>query len=294
MSAWQLGGPGLHRPLDKLLGTWSGVFPSPLLADIHGRVAALRAAHAPQLLQPAPVPMNGIGSAPGFGYGALAPVQALGPPPMAADPRLALQSAAAYSHHAAPHPPGYQQPPSQYQQASAAAPMHAAQPAASRVDVNGLLASLVDSGLLAAPGAQHSAAAAGFEPPPHQGSGLLATPQYVVATTPPHAPAARATPEREQPASTHFTPDRLKVQACSHYLLHEEPPSTICVAPVPWPTLYHPSPACTLRGESHARGGQSVGSLSGPATAPAHCKQRLRAHCKLRHGMSLAAAACRS
>jgi hypothetical protein len=299
MSAWQLGGPGLQRPLDKLLGTWSGVFPSPLLADIQGRVAALRAAQAPQHVQPAavPLPVNGSGSTPSFGYGALVPAPAFAPPPMAADPRLAQQSVAPYPHQPVatyaqqaaaytavlPPQPSYQQPPSQYQQTSAVALAQAAQPAAPQVDVNGLLASLLDSGLLAAPGAQPSAAATTAELLPHQGSGALATPQHVAATTPPHALAARATPEREQPASTRFTPDRIKVQTGSHHFLYEQPLSTIlrCAFSMAHPVSPQPCmhSAGSARRGAHARGVQAVRSqlASGLARAEVHCYECLRA-----------------
>lgn len=244
MSTWQHGGAGLHRPLDKLLGTWSGVFPTPVLNDIYGRLAALRAAQAPlHVQQPAAAAApNGYGGGGGggFGYAPLVAAPTLGPPvqpmqPMAADPRLVQmqppqqpggggygQAAGPYQQQAggapydaypgpAPQPAYYQQQQQPvYQQPPAAAPLQ--QQAGPQVSVPDLLSSLMDAGLLSAPGMQPGAAA---QPLASGGSGLLATPPYAAAVTatPPYAPAATATPEREQPASTRFTPERIKVQS---------------------------------------------------------------------------------
>ncbi|EFN55776.1 hypothetical protein CHLNCDRAFT_145220 [Chlorella variabilis] len=241
MSTWQHGGAGLHRPLDKLLGTWSGVFPTPVLNDIYGRLAALRAAQAPlHVQQPAAAAApNGYGGGGGggFGYAPLVAAPTLGPPvqpmqPMAADPRLVQmqppqqpggggygQAAGPYQQQAggapydaypgpAPQPAYYQQQQQPvYQQPPAAAPLQ--QQAGPQVSVPDLLSSLMDAGLLSAPGMQPGAAA---QPLASGGSGLLATPPYAAAVTatPPYAPAATATPEREQPASTRFTPERIK------------------------------------------------------------------------------------
>ena len=216
MCTWFAGAPGLHRPLDKLLGTWAGVFPQALLADIQARVAAARAAAAPPpALQPTLQP-PGYGAGGGYGQAA--------PPPMAADPRLAQQQqqqqpvpmqpmqAALYPQPqvAPPAYGGYAQPPMQaplnypQQYAATAAdplalpPQQAAAPAAAQqASVPDLLASLMSAGLLAAPGAAPAAAAPGPE---------------LTGNAVPAAAAARATPEREQPATTTFTPERLKVQ----------------------------------------------------------------------------------
>lgn len=223
MSAWQAGGPGLHRPLDKLLGTWTGVYPQAVLADIQSRVAAARAAAAAAAVQ-APAAAGGFAANGGYGFAPTAPVA-----PMVADPRLAQQQqfqqqqqqqpafgaapqpyvqAPAYPQqavqpmggYAAPmqqqpmQPTFYQQPPAQQQPMMQ--PQAVQQPAAvqQQVNVPDLLSSLMNAGLLSAPGAAPPAA------PLQQHS------------TPPYASAAvTATPEREQPASTKLTPDRIKV-----------------------------------------------------------------------------------
>jgi hypothetical protein len=218
VTAWQQGGSGLHRPLDKLLGTWSGVFPNAVLSDIHGRIAALRAAQAAQQVQAAAA-MNGYGGG-AYGYGAMVPA------PMATDPRLAPfqkqnAAAASYASYPAQQPSYYQQAPPQpalyhqQQQQPAAAPLQQheqtlQQQQPPQVNVTDLLASLMDAGLLAGPNGHPGAAqmASG-------GSGLLSTPPYVAAGTaaPPYAAATTATPEREQPASTRFATERIKVQS---------------------------------------------------------------------------------
>ncbi|KAI3437904.1 hypothetical protein D9Q98_000349 [Chlorella vulgaris] len=215
VTAWQQGGSGLHRPLDKLLGTWSGVFPNAVLSDIHGRIAALRAAQAAQQVQAAAA-MNGYGGG-AYGYGAMVPA------PMATDPRLAPfqkqnAAAASYASYPAQQPSYYQQAPPQpalyhqQQQQPAAAPLQQheqtlQQQQPPQVNVTDLLASLMDAGLLAGPNGHPGAAqmASG-------GSGLLSTPPYVAAGTaaPPYAAATTATPEREQPASTRFATERIK------------------------------------------------------------------------------------
>ena len=232
MSAWQAGGPGLHRPLDKLLGTWAGVYPPALLADIQGRLAAAHAAAAPVAVQQ-PAPMGAFGGG-GYGFAATAPVA-----PMVPDPRLVQQQQQQQQpgYGMAPQPfaqaPAYPQQPVQQQPpfGGYAAPMQPMQPAAfqppppqyaaapamqaQQVSVPDLLSSLMDAGLLAAPSAAQPAAAG---PLGHSGSGAL-------HSTPPYAPAAFQ--EREQPASTKFTPDRIKVHGRAapvpHYLLRAHP-----------------------------------------------------------------------
>ena len=78
MSTWHTGGPGLHRPLDKLVTTWEGVFPPPLLAEIRARLAAVR---------PPPA------AAPGYAhsYAAAAPVQPMQPMRPHADAMAVIQ-----------------------------------------------------------------------------------------------------------------------------------------------------------------------------------------------------------
>ncbi|KAI7842625.1 hypothetical protein COHA_003729 [Chlorella ohadii] len=209
MSAWQAGGPGLHRPLDKLLGTWTGVYPQALLADIQGRVAAARAAAA-AVQQPSAA--SGFVAGGGFGFAPTAPLA-----PMVPDPRLAQQSqfqqqqqqpafgaaqqsyvqAPAYAQqaaggYAAPMQPAFCQQPQAQQPMMQPQAVHQPAAALQQVSVPDLLSSLVDAGLLAAPGAAQPVA-----PLP-------------LHSTPPYASAATATPEREQPASTKLTPDRIK------------------------------------------------------------------------------------
>lgn len=207
MSAWQAGGPGLHRPLDKLLGTWTAVYPQALLADIQARVAASRAGAAAAVVQP---PAGGFATAGGgFGFAPTAPLA-----PMVPDPRLAQQQqqqayvqAPAFQQQPMQPMGGYgaapmqqQQPmqPAYYQQPAAQQPLMqpqaVQQPAAAlqQVNVPDLLSSLMDAGLLAAPGAAQPAA------------------PLLSHSTPPYVSAATATPDREQPASTKLTPDRIK------------------------------------------------------------------------------------
>ncbi|PRW57523.1 ENTH VHS [Chlorella sorokiniana] len=213
MSAWQAGGPGLHRPLDKLLGTWTGVYPQALLADIQGRVAVARAGAAAAAVQPPPGGFVAGGG--GFGFAPTAPVA-----PMVADPRLAPQQqqfqqeqqqqtafgaapqpytqASAYPQQPMQGMGGFAAPMQQQQQPMQPAyyqqPQAVQQPAAGlqQVNVPDLLSSLMDAGLLTAPGAAQPAA------------------PLLSHSTPPYASAATATPEREQPASTKLTPDRIK------------------------------------------------------------------------------------
>eukprot|EP00887_Chlorella_sp_A99_P007891 scaffold20.g7891.t1 len=213
-NTWQLGGPSLQPALEKLLGTWVGVFPQPALNDAHARLAQMRAA-AP----------SGYG-----GYSALAPAYAPAPAPMVQDPRLVgvqypqqqpyaqqpyQQPAPAYGAGgwpygggaagaapyaqpppAQPPPYGYAQPPPAYQapygQPAAPAPLPALQQPQLAAPLPELLNSLVTAGLL--PGASTLA--------PQQSSSVPATPPYAGATT--------ASPAPEQPPSVEFTPERIK------------------------------------------------------------------------------------
>lgn len=231
MSAWQAGGPGLHRPLDKLLGTWTAVYPQALLADIQARVAASRAGAAAAVVQP---PAGGFATAGGgFGFAPTAPLA-----PMVPDPRLAQQQqqqayvqAPAFQQQPMQPMGGYgaapmqqQQPmqPAYYQQPAAQQPLMqpqaVQQPAAAlqQVNVPDLLSSLMDAGLLAAPGAAQPAA------------------PLLSHSTPPYVSAATATPDREQPASTKLTPDRIKVHVGRRRRLHYFAPGP------PTPTMPNP------------------------------------------------------
>lgn len=73
---WIAGAPGLHRPLDKLLGTWTDVFPSHVLEEVRRRRAM------------------GSRTVLGNGHATVAPPlgvpPATGHKPMKIDPRLAL------------------------------------------------------------------------------------------------------------------------------------------------------------------------------------------------------------
>ena len=236
MSAWEAGGPGLHRPLDKLLGTWTGVYPQALLADIQGRVAAARAGAAAVVVQP---PAGGFATAGGgFGFAPTAPMA-----PMVPDPRLAQQQQHQQAYVQAP---AFQQQPMQPMGGYAAAPMQQQQPmqpayyqqpaaqqplvqpqavqqpaaALQQVNVPDLLSSLMDAGLLAAPGAAQPAA------------------PLLSHSTPPYASTATATPEREQPASTKLTPDRIKVHVGRPRRPHYFAPGP------PTPTMPNPTISC--------------------------------------------------
>jgi len=108
-NAWVAGAPGLHRPLDKLLNTWTGVFPPLTLDAIRARIAG--AAQAP--------PGNGVTNGyapqvPGYGYyGAPAPAGIVAPhKPMVPDARLTGgvgAAAAAYDYYGGGYPPQLQQ-----------------------------------------------------------------------------------------------------------------------------------------------------------------------------------------
>jgi hypothetical protein len=218
VSAWQQGGPGLHRPLDKLLATWTPVFPQAVLAEIQSRVAAVRAAQAPLQVQP-PAMANGYGGGGGYGYVPVVEVPALGQQPGYSMQQQAgvpyAQQQAGYGGFQAPAyqqqqpqmqmqqpQPHYQHQQQQYPQQYQQQPQQAQQ-----VSVPDLLSSLMNAGLLQPAGAPLAAGS---------GSGVLSTPPYAgrPTATPPYVGAAAGTaaPEREQPASSSFTPDRIKVQ----------------------------------------------------------------------------------
>lgn len=65
-NAWIAGAPALHRPLEKLLGTWNGVFPEHVLEEVRVR----RAAGTPTVV-----------------------TSTIGPKPMMMDPRLSSEQA---------------------------------------------------------------------------------------------------------------------------------------------------------------------------------------------------------
>ncbi|KAG7673283.1 hypothetical protein Ndes2526B_g03286 [Nannochloris sp. 'desiccata'] len=153
-SAWVAGAPGLHRPLDKLLNTWTGVFPPHILDAVRTRVAG--AAQAP----PDSAVSNGYApDIPGYGYyGAPAPVPATGVAhhkPMVPDARLvggvgagAAVPAAAYDYYGGGYPPQLQQ--QQQQQALLEIPGYGApSPQPTSVPLPDLF-SLLPSGALAA------------------------------------------------------------------------------------------------------------------------------------------------
>lgn len=94
-NAWTLGAPGLHRSLDKLLVTWTGVFPPATLDAVRARLAAP---------QPAPQPANGGGA---YGYGPMHAHTEAGPKPMMQDPRL---MGPPQTHYPQQHPPQHQYP----------------------------------------------------------------------------------------------------------------------------------------------------------------------------------------
>ena len=225
VTTWQAGGPGLHRPLDKLLATWAGVFPQHLLADIHGRLGALRAAAASAQVQPPA----------GYGYAGAPPQQ------QQQQQRYALQAPAQFQPAGGFYQQQQQAPVRPLQQlglpAGFAAPQPAPQPAAqivpqpamqptqqqptqqqpnAPVNVTDLLSSLMSAGLLAAPGAQPAAGtpSAGVPLAPGGGTG----PPLQQHAAPPAAPRAGTMPppEREQPPTTTFAPERLKVLAWQH------------------------------------------------------------------------------
>ena len=218
MSAWQQGGPGLHRPLDKLLATWTPVFPQAVLAEIQSRVAAVRAAQAPLQVQP-PAMANGYGGGGGYGYVPVVEVPALGQQPGYSMQQQAgvpyAQQQAGYGGFQAP---AYQQqqpqmqmqqPQPHYQHQQQQYPQQYQQQTqqGQQVSVPDLLSSLMNAGLLQPAGAPlvQGGGSGVLATPPHTG-GATATPPYVGAA------AAAAAPEREQPASSSFTPDRIKVQ----------------------------------------------------------------------------------
>lgn len=88
MNAWKFGGPGLRRPLEKLLATWTGVFPYPVLDEIRAAMATTPAAYGLTTVS------NGhpVYAAPSGG--------AAGRKPMTLDPRLS----GAYAHSLGSHP----------------------------------------------------------------------------------------------------------------------------------------------------------------------------------------------
>lgn len=123
-NAWTIGGPSIHRSLEKLLGTWNGVFSPQTIAAIRARLP----------------PSSAPAAAPG-GY-----------KPMVPDPRLAQGAYAAaggYPGMVAPMQPSYalQQPAGAY----GAATIPALQPMYSNDAVSQLAAALLPQGAVAAP-----------------------------------------------------------------------------------------------------------------------------------------------
>jgi hypothetical protein len=107
LGTWQCGVPSLQRSVDKLVGTWAGVFPQPLLDSIAAQLVVLRAQQQAQ--QPY------LAAAPSYATYA-APAPALAQPPMYADTRLQSYPGAPQPQQQYPLPqqPGYYgQPPPQ-------------------------------------------------------------------------------------------------------------------------------------------------------------------------------------
>jgi hypothetical protein len=274
-SAWTMGAPGLHRPLEKLLGTWRGVFPAATLEAVRARMAAPGAQYA--------------------GSNGHHPAQAAGPIPMTLDPRLAgagqgaypqpppqqQQPYGAYDYGAAPpaygaYPPqqpmpAYGAPPAfdlgGYPVAAAAPPSYQQQqqplaqpalqqqgPPAAAAPLPDLLSSLLTSGLLTAPGGPPAAAAPPAARPLKRGRG---------------GPAAAV----GFPASVEFSADRIKVLEAS-----ELGATTIflsikiCAAP-PGICVYG------RRSPHHSRPGGGVGAAQRCAAAwPAQQQPQRSAH----------------
>jgi hypothetical protein len=156
-----------------------------------------------------------------------------------------------------------QQPmqPAYYQQ-----PQAVQQPAAGlqQVNVPDLLSSLMDAGLLTAPGAAQPAA------------------PLLSHSTPPYASAATATPEREQPASTKLTPDRIKVHVGRprrpHYFAsgppkcHYAQPTISCqctVYNVPCMRVWEGARQASIRGATHA----CLRPCASPGSSQLECEQ---------------------
>lgn len=218
MSTWHAG-RSLHKALDKLLATWANIFPQLVLDDIGAQLAAARAADAPAQVQPP----AGFGFLqPQLGYGGM-PAAMLQQPAAAAaalypQPGTAVagyQQPTAFQllggFPAAPglQPMPYQQPPleQQLQQPHAAAP-----PQAQQINVADLLSSLMNAGLLTAPvvapAASAPAAGAGGDvaaPGLRHGNGGDGGRQLSASPAP--------SEQHEQPATTKFIPERLKVQS---------------------------------------------------------------------------------
>lgn len=265
MSTWHAG-RSLHRSLDKLLSTWVGIFPQPVLDEIAAQLAAARAAAAPAYVQPpagygfpaaAPQPQLGFGGAP-----AAAAVLPYQQPPLQQAPGPGLGGFPA----GPPVQPGpYLQPVLQQQQLQ---PYAAAPPQAQQVNVSDLLSSLVNAGLLSAPVARPAA------PAPAAGVGAP-EPHHAAGNGRQQSASPAPVEQREQPATTKFIPERLKVQieasaglrappralphACAAYF----PPALM-----PTPLSPHPSQLCILYIDRACVCGRGA-----PARRPAAAKQ---------------------
>jgi hypothetical protein len=75
MNVWSYGGPTLHKALDKLLATWKGVFPQPVLDKIAG--AKMAAVQHVQYSAPASGQLKPMMPDPRLSYGSGVPQQPL-------------------------------------------------------------------------------------------------------------------------------------------------------------------------------------------------------------------------
>ena len=210
-NAWVMGAPALHRPLEKLLGTWTGVFPAHVLDAVRTRLAqpsgagngyaAYGALVGPKqnvagiqgwqgqvrrgtLLRSSLIP-TAMAHPPAARYGAPQPAYPpqpyLQPPPQAMAPYPAAGAIGLE--------PGMVQMP--------AMPVQQAPPAIAPLP--DLISSLLSSGLLTAPGAAPPAAAAPAPAPRGKKRAAAGPPAAALGS----------------PASVEFSADRIKVPGAS-------------------------------------------------------------------------------
>ena len=247
-NTWQLGGPSLQPALEKLLGTWVGVFPQPVLNDVHARLAQMRAAvplQQQQQQQPNGYggPFASYGGQPMDQYAQQQPMRMMQDPRLAPGgqyPQLPPQQQPMYGMQQQQQAPPYYGPPGQapvaqpspgygapystlppQQPAPAYGYAHQApgQPQPLYPQPQQAYSQTVQGGALAAgaglqqqqlPDLLSSLVNAGLLlSTAALGAAAVVQPAGSLPTTPPHAVTASPTPEQ---SSLEFTPDRIKVQ----------------------------------------------------------------------------------
>ena len=247
-NTWQLGGPSLQPALEKLLGTWVGVFPQPVLNDVHARLAQMRAAvplQQQQQQQPNGYggPFASYGGQPMDQYAQQQPMRMMQDPRLAPGgqyPQLPPQQQPMYGMQQQQQAPPYYGPPGQapvaqpspgygapystlppQQPAPAYGYAHQApgQPQPLYPQPQQAYSQTVQGGALAAgaglqqqqlPDLLSSLVNAGLLlSTAAPGAAAAVQPAGSLPTTPPHAVTASPTPEQ---SSLEFSPDRIKVQ----------------------------------------------------------------------------------